>query len=63
MEGVIRFLQGRMGLGLAELVLSELSKDRWVKVDDLLVASHYAPAEVAGCVKLLEKEAGVFVGG
>ena len=55
-DKVICFLQRRKNLGLEELVLSELEKNRHVERKELLVASCYSSAEIAECVKLLQRQ-------
>ena len=52
MDKVISFLQRRTSLGIEELILSELDKNKYMKIDELLAASHYSLAEVTRCVKL-----------
>lgn len=49
-------LQRRMTLEISDLILSELDKNKYTKVEDLLIASHYSPAEVNGCIRLLQRE-------
>ncbi|MFC2025554.1 SelB C-terminal domain-containing protein, partial [Chloroflexota bacterium] len=62
-EKVIRFLQRREKLEIDELILSELDKSKYMKVEDLLAASHYSPAEVTDCVKLLQNKNKLIVAG
>ncbi|MFC2048552.1 SelB C-terminal domain-containing protein, partial [Chloroflexota bacterium] len=62
-EKVIRFLQRREKLEIDELILSELDKTKYMKVEDLLAASHYSPAEVTDCVKLLQNKNKLIVAG
>jgi len=53
MDNVIAFLQRRMNLGIEELILTELDKNKYMEQDDLLMASHYSSQEVRNCVRLL----------
>lgn len=52
-DKVILFLQKRMNLQIEDLILSELDKNKYMKVEELLAASHYSPAEVSSGVRLL----------
>ncbi len=49
----ILFLRRRLNLEIDNLVLTELDKNKYVRVEDLLVASQYSPAEIEDCVRLL----------
>ena len=55
-DKVIPFLQRRINLEIEELILSELDKNKYIKGEEILVASHYSPAEVASCVRLLQNK-------
>ncbi len=50
----ILFLQRRTSLTIEELVLSELDKNKYMKGEEMLVASHYSPAEITGCTRTLQ---------
>ncbi len=63
MDKVILFLQRRVNLGIEELVLSELDKNKYVKREELLMASHYSPAEITDCVRLLQNKNKLVVAG
>lgn len=49
-------LQKRLGLHIEELILSELDKHKHVKVEEVLIASHYSAAESTSCIKLLQNK-------
>lgn len=53
MDNVIFFLQRRMNLGIEELILTELDKNKYMEQDHLLMASRYSSQEVRNCVRLL----------
>jgi len=53
MGAVALFLRRRLSLQIGDLVLTELDKNKYIRVEDLLVASQYSPAEVEDCVRLL----------
>ena len=55
-DKVIIFLQKRINLGIEELILSELGKNKYMKGEELLVASHYSLAEVTSCIRLLHNK-------
>jgi len=46
-DRAIAFLKGRRGLGLEELVLSEVAKHKYIEREELLFASCYSQAEIA----------------
>ena len=52
-----------MELEIEELILSELEKNKYVKEEELLWASHYSPAEVTDCVRLLKSKDKLIVAG
>jgi selenocysteine-specific elongation factor len=54
MDNVITFLQRRINLGIEELILTEVDKNKYMQEDDLLMASHYSSQEVRNCVRLLQ---------
>ncbi|MFC1971111.1 selenocysteine-specific translation elongation factor [Chloroflexota bacterium] len=54
MGQIILFLQRRSDLAIEGLILSELDKNKYAKVDELLFSSHYSLAEVTNCVKSLQ---------
>jgi len=56
MDKVILFLQRRVSLEIGELLLSELDKNKYIKGEELLVASHYPSAEIASYVRLLQNK-------
>jgi len=49
-DKVIAFLGRRKGLGLEELILSEVAKYKYVDREELLAASLYSSTEIAECV-------------
>ena len=53
MDNVISFLQRRINLGIEELILTELDKNKYMEQDHLLMASRYSSQEVRNCVRLL----------
>lgn len=55
-DNVLSFLQRRINLGLKELILTELEKNRYMEGNDLLMASHYSSQEVRSCIRLLQGE-------
>lgn len=62
-EKVISFLQSRVNLGIEELILSELDKSKYIKMSDLLIASHYSSQEVTDCVRLLQNKNELIIAG
>jgi len=55
-DKVILFLQKRVNLGIEELILSELDKNKYVRREELLAASHHSPAEITSSVGLLQSK-------
>jgi len=56
MDKVILSLRRRLNLELDDLILTELDKNKYIKADDLLVASQYSPAEIKNHVQLLHSQ-------
>ncbi|GAI05348.1 unnamed protein product, partial [marine sediment metagenome] len=54
MDNVIFFLQRRINLGIEELLLTELDKNKYMEEAQLLMPSHYSSQEVRDCVRLLQ---------
>ncbi len=52
-DETIRFLEKRRGLGLEELILSEIERHKYLDRERLLVASCYSSAEIASSVTSL----------
>jgi len=59
----VTFLQRRMNLGIEELLLTELDKNKYREEDDLLMASRYSSQEVRNCVRLLQDKNKLIVAG
>jgi selenocysteine-specific elongation factor len=55
-DKVIFFLRKRGNLEIQELILSELGKNKYIKQEDLLVASLYSADEISSCVRLLNSD-------
>jgi selenocysteine-specific elongation factor len=43
-----------LNLDIANLIIAELDKNKYIKVEDILVASQYSAVEVESCVQLLQ---------
>jgi selenocysteine-specific elongation factor len=51
---VILSLRRMLNLDIANLIIAELDKNKYIKVEDILVASQYSAVEVESCVQLLQ---------
>ncbi len=58
---VILSLRRRLNLEIANLIIAELDKNKYIKVEDLLVASQYPAVEVEKCVQLLQSQDNVII--
>lgn len=56
-------LRRRLNLELNELILTELEKNKYIKLDELLVASQYSSAEINECAKQLSGEHRLVISG
>ena len=63
MDNVIFFLQRRINLGIEELLLTELDKNKYMEEAQLLMPSHYSSQEVRDCVRLLQDKNKLIVAG
>ncbi len=55
-ENVISSLQTRSSLEIKDLIFSELAKNQYIEVGNLLTASHFSSQEVTDCVRLLQNK-------
>ncbi len=56
-------LRRRLNLELNELILTELEKNKYIKLDELLVTSQYSSAEISECSKQLSDEHRLVISG